>query len=94
MQIRYFRDADTGLPHIFGHGVSDAEVDDVLRRPLENLPGRRKSRVINRTRSGRVITIICVLDEDGAGVFVVTAFDLRGKPLRAFNRRDRRRGTR
>ena len=30
--------------------------------------------------------------EDGEGVFVVTAFDIRGKPLKAHNRRMKRRG--
>jgi len=39
-----------------------------------------------------MLKIICVPDDVGDGVFVVTAFDLRGKPLRAFNRRMRRRG--
>jgi hypothetical protein len=28
-------DEDVGLPHIAAHGVSEAEVADVLRRPLE-----------------------------------------------------------
>jgi len=33
-----------------------------------------------------------VLDEAGDGVFVVTAYPLAGKQLKAFRRRQRRRG--
>jgi hypothetical protein len=95
VQIRYHVDDDTGRPHIHGHGVSESEAEDVLGRPLENLPGRDDSRVvIGRTRGGRVLKVICVVDDDGNGVFVVTAFDLRGKPLAAFKRRLRKRGMR
>jgi hypothetical protein len=92
MHIRYHIDRDTGLPHIANHGVSEQEVAEVLSRPLENLPGRRNSRiVIGRTSRGRILKVICVPDDDGLGVFVVTAFDLRGKPLKAHHRRMRRR---
>ena len=93
MQIRLLYDDDTGLPHITGHGVNEREVEDVLNRPIENLPGRRNSRiVIGRTRAGRLLKVVCVPDEIGDGIFVVTAFDLKGKPLIAFNRRMRHRG--
>lgn len=76
--------------------MQESEVEDVLRRPLENLPGRRNSRiVIGRTRLGRLLKVVIVPDDDGGeGVFVVTAFDLTGKPMRAFQRRLRRRGLR
>jgi hypothetical protein len=93
VDIRYYVDADTELPHVYAHNVDESEVEDVLRRPQENLPGRRNSRiVIGRTRAGRVLKVVIVPDDDGEGVFVVTAFDLTGKPLRAFQRRLRRRG--
>jgi hypothetical protein len=93
MEVRYNRDEDTGLPHIYGHGVSEGEVEDVLRRPLESWRGRRDSRiVIGQTAAGRLLQVIAVPDPDGLGIFVVTAYDLRGKPLAAFRRRQRRRG--
>ncbi|MFI5378498.1 MAG: DUF4258 domain-containing protein [Tepidisphaerales bacterium] len=83
------------MPHVYGHNVRESEVEDVLRRPLENLPSRRNSRlVIGRTRAGRVLKVVMVPDDDGEGVFVVTAFELTGKPLRAFQRRLHRRGER
>jgi CBS domain-containing protein len=90
-EIRYNLDVETGLPHIFDHGVSTDEVEDVLRRPLENRRGGDDSRVlIGATRAGRVLRVICVPDDDGQGVFVVTAYDVVGKALSAFRRRRRR----
>jgi hypothetical protein len=50
--------------------------------------------VIGRTAAGRLLLVICVPDDDGEGVFVVTAYDLAGKPLKAHNRRMRKRGRR
>ena len=95
MRIRYYRDLDTGVAHIEGHGVRKYEVAEVLRRPLENLPGQRNSRiVIGRTVAGRLLKVICVPDEAGEGVFVITAYDLTGKPLKAHQRRMRKRGIR
>ena len=95
MRIRYHWDHDTDSPHIGAHGVDEIEVAEVLARPMEDLPGRRNSRiVIGRTAAGRLLKVICVPDDDGAGVFVVTAFDLVGKALKAHNRRMRKRGLR
>jgi hypothetical protein len=37
------------------------------------------------------LRVIYVPDEQGDGVFVVTAWELRGKALRAYRRRRRRR---
>jgi hypothetical protein len=95
VEVRLYRDPDTGLPHIYAHGVTESEVEDVLRRPAENRPGRMRSRVaIGHTRSGRLLRVVYVPDADGSGVFAVKAFDLHGKALRAFRRRARRRGDR
>jgi len=38
MHIRFYRDPDTGEPHICDHGVTEAEVSQVLRRAGEDLP--------------------------------------------------------
>ena len=32
MEIRYYEDPDSGLPHIYGHGIDEAEVEQVLAR--------------------------------------------------------------
>jgi hypothetical protein len=36
VQIRYYIDSGTGQPHIYGHGVDETEVEDVLIRPIED----------------------------------------------------------
>ena len=93
MEIRYNCDEDTGLPHIYDHGVSEQEVEEVLRRPLKSWRGQRDSRIVlGQTDGGRYLQIIIVPDADGSGLFVVTAYDLKGKPLASLRRHLRRRG--
>jgi hypothetical protein len=45
VELRFFIDPSTGLPHIYNHSVSEAEVEDVLARPIEDRPGSEGSRV-------------------------------------------------
>lgn len=33
MEIRYYRDPETGLPHIEDHGVAEAEAEWILAHP-------------------------------------------------------------
>jgi hypothetical protein len=91
MELRFYHDPDTDLPHIFNHGVTEREVASVLRRPAEDAGTRRGRVAIGQTEAGRYLKIIYVPDDDGDGIFVVTAYDLRGKELHAFRRRMRRR---
>ena len=92
MKIRYFIDPETELPHIYLHDVCEVEVEDVLHKPGEDRAGYESSRVaIGQTRNGRHLRIIYVPDENGQSLFVITAYDLKGKPLEAFRRRMRRR---
>ncbi len=54
--------------------------------------GQGKARQsIGQTSAGRYLRVIYVPDPDGDGVFVVTAYPLTGKPLKAYRRRQRRR---
>jgi hypothetical protein len=93
MNIRYYPEPETGLPHIFGHGVTEAEVEQVFRNPGEEVPGTRGSRMkLGRTDAGRHLQVIFVSDEDPRSVFVITAYELRGKAKQAYRRRRRRRG--
>ena len=92
MQIRLYVEASTGRPHLERHGVTETEVEEVLRRPGEDRPGNDGSRVaLGRTRAGRYLRVIYVPDPEPDSVFVITAYDLAGKPLRAYRRRRRRR---
>jgi hypothetical protein len=91
MKVRYYIDPETEAPHIYGHDVSEQEIEEVLNRPGEDRPGREDSRVaIGQTSSGRYLRVIYVPDPEPSSVFVVTAYDLRDKPRTAYRRRQRR----
>jgi hypothetical protein len=91
MCIRYYIDPETGQPHIYGHGVTEAEAEYVLRHPGEDRPGTDNSRhALGQTAAGRYLRVIYVPDAEGEGLFVVTAYELQGKPLQAYRRRRRR----
>ena len=57
MEIRFYIDPDTNLPHIYKHQVQEQEEEEVLSQPRED------------------------------SIFVITAYELRGKPLAADRRR-------
>ena len=93
MNIRFYIDPATNLPHIYNHDVEEEEVEDVLDNPGEDRPGRDGSRVaIGQTRGGRLLRVIYVHDPQPDSVFVVTAYELSGKPLLAYRRRLRKKG--
>lgn len=88
MAIRYYIDPATGQPHIHNHGVDETEVEEVLASPGEDRPGREGSRVaMGQTRAGRHLRVIYV--PELGGKFVITAYELKGKPLTAYRRRMR-----
>lgn len=92
MLIRYYIDPQTGAPHTLNHRVTEDEVEEVLARPGEDRPGRDGSRIaLGKTFSGRFLRVVYVPDPEPDSVFVVTAYELQGKPLSAFRRRKRRR---
>jgi hypothetical protein len=94
MNIRYYLDPTTGQPHILEHGVDEKEIQDVLETPGEDRPGRDGSRIaVGLTRAGRYLRVIYVPDLEPESVFVVTAYELRGKPLLAYRTRRRKRQT-
>ena len=91
MDVRYFIDPVTEQPHIYGHAVAEEEVEEVLRRPLEDRPGREGSRVaLGRTHAGRYLRVVYVPDPTPDSVFVITAYQLGAKALKALRRRRRR----
>jgi len=92
MELRFHYDPDGELPHIYNHGVTEREVEEVLCKPAEDGKSRQNSRVaIGQTREGRYLKVIYVPDEIGDGIFVITAYDLRGRAMTAFRRRMRKR---
>ena len=92
MKIRYYIDPETDLPHIYKHNVDEQEVEQILSRPGEDRPGSEGSRVaLGQTTFGRYLRVIYVPDPEPESVFVITAYELRGKALLAYRRRGRRR---
>ena len=93
VKIRFFMDPETGEPHIFNHGVSEDEVGEVFLSGLgQDRASREGSRMLmGQTEAGRYPRTIYSPDPEPDSVFVITAYELRGKPLAAFKRRQRRR---
>ena len=61
MKLRFYIDRETDLPHIYNHDVQEVEVEDVLRKPGEDRPGKENSRiVIGQTKAGRYLRVIYV----------------------------------
>jgi len=92
MDIRFYEDPATGDLHIHQHEVSEDEVEDVLARPLEDRPGRDGARVaLGKTRAGRYLRVIYVPDPVPGSIFVITAFEIGPKALKALKRRLKKR---
>jgi hypothetical protein len=91
MELRFYIDPETDQPHILNHGVSQDEVAEVLRRPGEDFPASRNSRMkLGQTAAGRYLQVIYVANDEPDSVFVITAYELRGKARKAYRRRQRR----
>jgi hypothetical protein len=92
MDLRFYIDPETDQPHILDHGVTEDEVREVLTKPGEDRAGTEGSRVaIGQTDAGRYLKVIYARDKAGEGAFVITAYELTGKPLKAYRRRRRKR---
>jgi hypothetical protein len=91
MNIRYYIDPETVSPHIYKHNVVENEVKNILLTPGEDRLGREGSRIaMGQTNAGRYLRVIYVPDPEPESVFVITAFELTGKPLTAYKRRRRK----
>lgn len=91
MKIRFLMDEESGLPHIYNHGVDEDEVYDVLHQPIEDREARNDARSASgQTQGGRYPRVIYSRDPEPDAVFVITAYDLTGKALHALKRRKRK----
>ena len=91
MELRFYEDPETGLPHIYEHGITEDEVWQVMHGRGDDLRGRDDSRMrIGQTAAGRYLQVIYVPDEGFDSAFVITAYELRGNARSAFRRRRRR----
>jgi len=91
VRIRFRIDPRTGLPHIYEHNVSEQEVEDVVRDPMQDIRGRDDSRIaIGQTGEGRYLRVIYVPDPVPDSVFVITAYELGTKAKRAIRRKKKK----
>ncbi len=92
MNIRFYIDQKTGEPHIYNHNVTEHEVQEVMIASGDDRQGKDGSRIaIGQTFTGRYLKVIYVPDSQPKSIFVITAYELKGKPLAAYRRRKRRR---
>lgn len=69
--IRFYIDPETGSPHIYKHDVRENEVEDVLKKPGEDRPGKENSRIaIGQTKGGRYLRVIYVPDPEPDSVIL------------------------
>lgn len=91
VNVRLYIDPASSLPHIYNHGVNEDEVEQALANRGEDRPGTKNSRIaIGQTDAGRYLRVIYVPDPKPDSVFVITAYELAGKPLKAYRRRMRK----
>jgi uncharacterized DUF497 family protein len=93
MKLRFYVDSETGRPHVENHGVTTAEAAEVLASAGQDYMGDQGARIaIGRTKGGRYLKVVYRPDEEWKSVFVITAYPLRDRELKAYKRRIRRRG--
>ena len=94
MRVRFHIDPDTGQPHIYNHGVTAEEVRQVLVGRGIDEQSTEGSRVkYGQTAVGRYLKVIYKESAEANELFVITAYELRGKTRKAFRRRQRRKAT-
>jgi hypothetical protein len=87
---RIYLDPNMGQPHIYGHRVTEQEVEAVPRGRGEDLRTTKNSRrEIGQTSVGRYLQVFYVPDEDPDSVFVITSYEPQDKATKAFRRRRR-----
>ena len=69
--------------------MTEAEAEWVLGHPGKDEVCSGGSRqALGQTKAGGYLRVVYVPDEEGDGVFAVTAYPLAGKQLKAFRRRE------
>ena len=93
MHIRFYRDPATGEP-------STTMMSQKMKSKMSSVAQVKttwvgKGLVLPSVRHGlEVFRVIYVPDPEPDSIFVITAYELRGKPLTVYRRRQRRKGQR
>jgi len=79
--------------HIYKHNVNKVEVEQALEYSGEDRTGKDGARVaIERTAERRFLRVIYMPDSADGGIFMITAYELKGKPLVTYRRRISKKG--
>ncbi len=88
MELRFYIDPETDQPHIFGHGVTEDEVWQVMRAKGDDVKAESNTRMkLGQTENGRYLQVIYKPDVEPMSFFIITAFPLAGKAKHSFRRR-------
>jgi hypothetical protein len=91
MEVQFYIDPETRMPHIHGHHVEEHEIREALRSSLEIRRGTEGVLVaIGCTVAGRYLRVVFVPDPGDESAFVITAYELGPRALWALRRRKRR----
>lgn len=92
MNIRFYDDPVTRLPHIYNHEVSESEVEEIFYNPHDDYSGSENSRIaVGQTNAGRYLKVVYTRDPMPNSIFVITALEPSDKQIKAFRRGKRRR---
>jgi len=76
--MRFYLDPDSGLPHIYQHGVREDEVEQILRGKGEDVAAKDGARMkLGQTHAGRYLQVIYTFDDLGLSIFVITAYGVQ-----------------
>ena len=91
MEAGFYIDPATESPHICNHQVNEDEVIDVLERPGEDRAGSRGfQNCLGPDGLRPILRIVYIPDPEPGSVFVITAYEMIGKPLAAYRKRRRK----
>ena len=92
MRLEFYVAPETGEPHIFGHGVEEGEVAEVLIADgLRWGAGDGKVVVVGKTEGGRFLQVVFI--EGGVPdepIFIITAYVPKKELIAAYRRRMRK----
>lgn len=87
MRFRFFIDPKTGEPHIYEHGVTEREVEQVFEDdPYKTVAREGAYQVSGQTWGGRYLRIV-YREEGPDEVFVIHARDLRKREKRTYRKK-------
>lgn len=94
MLLEFYLDPETEEPHIFKHGVSEEEVEEVLSgEGIRWNTEDGKVVVVGKTDDGHFLQVVFVEpDTPDEPTFVITAYRPKKELIAAYRRRMRRKG--